>query len=257
MRTPPTPEHLTDRYVRDGAPVRVIAAETGYSQTAVRGMLRAAGIALRSRGGVPRAGQLTADVLRRRYVTEGATVAVIAAEAGVSEATVLRAMRRAQVATDKSRQHQARFTHALTRDVLEQQYVTEGRSAAAVARQVGCSAQTVLTALRRHELPVRPARPVPAPVTRTELLRHYLTEALPVRAVADTLEVPRSRVMAAIARERLPRPSELPTTLETSGLTVRDVFTVLARAELDAPTPGRERDLLTVAWALAADRTTS
>ena len=129
-RTPLTPELLTTRYVQDGASVRGVADETGHSSTGVRNALRKHGLPIRPRGGVSRSGALTADYLARRYTTDAAGVADIAAETGVSASTVLRRLRDAGVATDAAHRRQSKFAGILDRDFLIGRYVFDGLSAA-------------------------------------------------------------------------------------------------------------------------------
>ena len=93
------PEWLRERYVAQGHTSREIAAMIGCTENSVLRALHAAGIPTRP-GRPPRRFPELHDVrwVRRRYLTDRATSAEIAAELGCSRATVTRALRRARSA---------------------------------------------------------------------------------------------------------------------------------------------------------------
>ena len=92
------PEWLRERYVVQGQTSQQIAALIGCTENSVLRALHAAAIPTRP-GRPPRRFPELHDArwVRRRYVTERATSAEIAAELGCSLATVTKALRRAQV----------------------------------------------------------------------------------------------------------------------------------------------------------------
>jgi len=246
-RTPLTTEFLTTRYVRDGATFGELAAETGWSSTKIRNAMHDAELPIRPRGGVTLSGALTADYLAQRYTTDAASVVDIAAETGLSAATVLRAMRRGRVATDVAHRRGSRYASVLTRDFLIGLYMFDGSSAAAIASEVGCSTQTVLTALRNHGLTVRVQKA--PPIAREQLLDLYITQGHAAGFVANALGVSRGTLNAALIREHLPTPRQMRQALGDTGLTVAAAYQALATY---VPTDEPGTCVLAAAWALAA-----
>lgn len=93
------------------------------------------------------------------------------------------------------------FAGALTREYLLLEYAAGTRSAAAIAEDVGCDADTVLRALRRHQIPVRGrGRPstVPQVLTRDLLERAYEQRRLDVPQIAASTGCTEDDVVRAL-----------------------------------------------------------
>ena len=140
------PEWLRERYVAQGQTSQEIAALIGCTENSVLRALHAAGIPTRP-GRPPRRFPELHDVrwVRRRYVTERATSAEIAAELGCSLATVTKALRRAQVPVRGNR----RFPQLASRAWLRRAFVTDRLTVGQVAAEIGCRPATVRKALQR------------------------------------------------------------------------------------------------------------
>lgn len=90
----------------------------------------------------------------------------------------------------------------LTPDLLEREYTIEGRSAAAIAAEVGCNHQTVLSALRRHGIPTRSGGLVTYGeiLTREFLEEKYLAQGRAASDLAAEVGCNASTVFAALSR---------------------------------------------------------
>ncbi|HEY1119739.1 MAG TPA: hypothetical protein VGE43_18640, partial [Acidimicrobiales bacterium] len=140
-----------------------IARSYGVAPWTVRRRLRAAGI--RRPNGAPPGGDVpmpAADELRRRYNTEGQTLAQIAAHYGVPQPTVRRWLEIAQIprrARPASSGQRPDESPQLTRAALWDSYVTQGRTAGEIAAELGVTKNVVITALHAQRIPVRPSGP--------------------------------------------------------------------------------------------------
>ncbi|MCX7791373.1 MAG: DUF1804 family protein [Chloroflexaceae bacterium] len=72
---------------------------------------------------------------------------------------------------------------------LQRLYLEEGLSMAALARQLGCSAPTIGRRLRECGIATRSGRFEQREIPRAALVRLYLDEGLPLRAIAKRLGV--------------------------------------------------------------------
>ncbi len=97
-------------------------------------------------------GWLAAQLRARRSLAD------IAAEIGCATATVRRAIR-SQNITDRRRLHEVRFSLLHDPGWLRRRYIDDGRNATELAVEIGCRPPTVLKALHRHGIDVRPGRP--------------------------------------------------------------------------------------------------
>lgn len=248
-------DQLARLYVDERLDDDDIASTYGVAPWTVRRRLRAAGI--RRPNGAPPGGDVpmpTADELRRHYNTEGQTLAQIAAHYGVPQPTVRRWLeiahipRRARPASSGQRPDES---PQLTRAALWDSYVTQGRTAAEIAAELGVTKNIVITALHAQRIPVRPS----GPSTREPIV---LLDALysdpDVRAVLNRHHIP-IRPQAGALRERWPSSAELDedtlrelyldiglSAAQISLLTGVDVAGVrhrLQRAGLNARPPGR------------------
>lgn len=140
----------------------------------------------------------------------GATAAELAEHFDVTPRTVLNRLARAGVARRPRgrRGHQPRLQD---RAWLVGEYGVNGRSAADVAREVGCSETAVLEALHRHGIAVRTrgggARraPMPAELRDAEWLSQTYASGLSIRLIARQLGVSGSAVAAALRRAGVTR----------------------------------------------------
>ncbi len=141
--------------------------------------------------------------LTGRYVTDGASLAVIADEVGCSPSAVSAALtRHGRPASGASRPGQLD-----DRAWLTGRYVTDGASLAAIADEVGCSPTTVSAALTRHDIPTRPANGASRPGQLDDpgwLTRRYVTDGASTRAIADEVGCDPTTVLAALTRHDIP-----------------------------------------------------
>lgn len=146
-------QFLWERYAERRQSIAAIAEELGCSPGAVRLALHRQGIPVRDLG-APRIEQLYDPAWLRRARSEG-TVPDIALRLGCSEATVRWALWRSGIPAGQGRPSRPPELDDVA--YLLYHYVRQRRTAAAIAAELGCARQTVLNALRRHGLAVRPA----------------------------------------------------------------------------------------------------
>jgi predicted transcriptional regulator len=169
-------DDLVRRYLA-GQTVARIAADLGVSATTVSKRLGAAGVERRR----SRPAAVTGDHLHREYVERGRTMAEIGADLGVSATTVRKYLDRFGIAA-RPKNSQPLLERVLSREFLEREYVEGGRTARAVAEEVGVSEQTVLRYLHRHGLPVRAAgfgHAEPPPSGGLEIPAHLFVDGVP------------------------------------------------------------------------------
>lgn len=201
-------DELARLYVDDRIDDDEIARTFGVAPWTVRQRLRAAGI--RRPNGAPAGGDVpmpSADELRRRYDTEGHTLAQIAAHYGVPDPTVRRWLEIAQIplrVRPPSSGQRPDEPPELTRSALWDRYVTQGRTAGEIAAEFAVTKNIVTSALHAHRIPVR----APGPSTREPIVLLDALYADPdVRAVLDRHQIP-IRPHAGTLRERWPSPTE-------------------------------------------------
>ncbi|MEA2972794.1 MAG: hypothetical protein QOG82_1252 [Actinomycetota bacterium] len=146
-------ERLRDLYWARCMSIAAIGAELGCSAGAVRGALHRHGIPVRALG--PARIEQLYDVEWLRQAKDRWTAAQIAVLLECSETTVRWALWRSQIPAGSGPPPRP----AQLDDVsfLLREYVTAGRSATAIADEIGCTTATVIHALRRHGLAVRSA----------------------------------------------------------------------------------------------------
>lgn len=99
------------------------------------------------------------------------------------------------------------YADVLTAEFLERAYTDEGRSASDIADEVGCTHQTVLTALRRRGVSTRSGALVTYGeiLTRKFLEEEYVDAGKGAPQIADEVGCNRSTVYAALERHGIPR----------------------------------------------------
>ena len=158
-KRPPRPDALGDHdllrdlYWGQCMSIAAIGARYGCSAGAVRQSLHRHGITVRDLG--PARIEQLYDAEWLRQAKDRWTPAAIAVLLGCSETTVRWALWRSQIPAGSGPPPRP----AQLDDVafLLKEYVTAGRSATAIADEIGCTTATVLLALRRHGLAVRSA----------------------------------------------------------------------------------------------------
>jgi AraC-like DNA-binding protein len=135
---------LRQRYEREPATAKAIAAELGCTPKSVLRAVRAAGIATDPGRPKRRYPQLyNAQWLSRRYVREMATTVEIAAEVGCGVSAVNKALRRAHIAV----RGRGTFPRLRSRGWLRRAYLKDRRTVQEIAEEVGCRPLTVERAL--------------------------------------------------------------------------------------------------------------
>ena len=133
--------------------IAAIGAQYGCSAGAVRRALHRHGITVRDMG--PARIEQLYDAEWLRQAKDRWTSAEIAVLLGCSETTARWALWRSQIPAGSGPPPRPAQLDDVT--FLLQEYVSAGRSATAIADEIGCSTATVLHALRRHGLAVRSA----------------------------------------------------------------------------------------------------
>ena len=109
-------------------------------------------------------------------MSEGLSVRQVAAEAGVCEQTVYRALRRAGIELRRVKPSSVRWTleGVLTYEFLVDRYVDRGLTCSEIAREVDCSVAAVWNWLKRRGIETRGVRPAERLVAKSSLSEPYL-----------------------------------------------------------------------------------
>ncbi len=188
-----------------------IGRRYGVATWTVRQRLRTAGI--RRPNGVLPGGDVPMPArteLKQLYETQRRTLADIGAHYGVPDPTVRRWLEIAQIPLRQRPPSAGRRPDQpldLDHTTLWRLYVTEGRTAAEIAAEVGVTKNVITTALHAQRIPVRPSGPSRKPPV---VLLDALYEDPEVRAVLQEHGIP-ARPEAGELRQRWPEPVDLST----------------------------------------------
>lgn len=138
--------------------------------------------------------------LYHRYIEQGCSSAVIAAEVGCNSNSVLRALRTVGVPT-RSGHVRRRFPALYDEHRVRRRYARKFATTRDIAAKLGCSKTSAEKALQRFGIPVRGGRSFPRLKSRAWLRRAYVTAGATVEQTA--LEVG----CRPLTRERLTLPS--------------------------------------------------
>lgn len=139
-------------YVDTGLDLRAVRERTGLSLERIACELRRRGVRLRKRGARP-SEHLDPERLRADYAA-GASLEALAKR----EATAEKAVRAAIVHAGGDIRPPVRprlSDGALSQAYLRAQYVRQHRTVRSIAEDVGCSTDSVASALKRHGIPTR------------------------------------------------------------------------------------------------------
>lgn len=213
---PLTDTELASLYLDQRVDDDEIGRRYGVPTWTVRQRLRAAGIR-RPNGALP-GGEVPIPAgtdLKRLYETEQRPLSDIGAHYGVPDPTVRRWIEIAEIPLRErpaSAGRRPEHSPDLDRKTLWRLYVTEGRTAAEIAAEVGVTKNVVTTALHAQRIPVRPPGPSRKPPV---VLLDALYKDPEVQAALDEHGIP-ARPEAGELRERWPEPVDLsPHALET------------------------------------------
>lgn len=209
-------DELERVYLDERVDADEIGRRYGVPTWTVRQRLRAAGIRRPNGtlpgGDVPMPGR---EVLLRLYETEHRTLADIGARYGVPDPTVRRWLEIAEIPLRERPPTAGRRPDeppALNRKTLWRLYVTEGRTSAEIAAEVGVTKNVITTALHAQRIPVRPSGPSRKPPV---VLLDALYADPEVTTVLEEHGIP-LRPDAGELRERWPEQADLsPTALES------------------------------------------
>jgi transposase len=209
---------LVDLYVERGLSMPQVGAELGVSRTAVRARMVELGIPRRFRSPGPAwrgPYRSPAEILTRRYLLDvyrgqGTTVNAIAAQTGISTATVRRYLDLHGIAR-RGRGYHVRVP--VDRRQLAR-WCRTGVTAADMAEWLGCSKSTVYDLLRRFGFTEH--RRVKPDIDRDQLagLRAH---GLSIAEVADRLGCSMSTARRAMVRWGMPTSSRVPTHIIDPG----------------------------------------
>ena len=163
------------------------------------------GVALRDHSFVPASGELAAAH------AAGASIAELAERFDLTPKTVRTRLAGAGV-PPRRRGRPVEFPRLQDPDWLRRQYVDRSRTAADIARALGCSETAVLDALRRLALPVRDrgggSRRGAMPAELDDVVwlhRRYAGDGVSIRQIAAELDVSASSVATALRRAGVAR----------------------------------------------------
>lgn len=214
---------LREQYEDRHQTIIEIATEVGCSTAAVINALQKAGIVRRDPGesrrlrGTKKKHQYEqlndAAWLRKQYELKGLSIQAIADLIGCSTVPVHRALKQHGIAS----RHQPGPSAGPSvskdklddRDYLYRRYVTDGLSMGALAQEIGCQASSVLKALRRLNIPTRPAKglgnrtpkqTIPQLNDPDWLHEQFVGQRRSVGSIARELDCTRGPVMSALVK---------------------------------------------------------
>ncbi|MCA1846521.1 MAG: hypothetical protein LC792_25670, partial [Actinobacteria bacterium] len=140
-----------------------------------------------------------AALVRHLYHAEGESVARIAARIGCSQTAAKKALDRHGIVAAGGRRRAPQLDD---RRWLRNAYHVRGRTSLQIGAELGCDAHTVLAALRRHGIPVRPKVPATSPLLddADHLRRRYAGDGASMQQIADELGCSVQPVRWALAR---------------------------------------------------------
>ncbi|HVA61633.1 MAG TPA: hypothetical protein VNG13_14020 [Mycobacteriales bacterium] len=209
-----TAEVLTEWHVEQGLTVPEIAARAGCNQATVRELLHRFGVPHRRapRQPDPRLASLTRELLEELYCRQRLTRAQVAAQLGCSVSRIAAGLHRHGI------QPRPRGTRPdrpeplpLTRELLEQLYVSERRSVADIARHTRHATGLVRQALVDHGDPLhQPSPRSPSPLDPATLRQLYVEQRWARSKIASAHQVPEHAVTIALRRHAIHRPAVPP-----------------------------------------------
>jgi transposase len=227
-----TRELLQDLYVNQRLSMPTIVRVLGdLSATSIREALLREGIPIRgprytSTTPMP---ELSEALLRMMYLDQRLRVHEIAERLGYARAAVSRALREHGLVVERRRGRPRSQRRECDRETLEELYLRQDMSAAAVGREVGVSAGFVLKRLHDFAIPVRRSRWERPEESQARLDR--LRKDRRVRAALIRAGVPRWREEgAAVPEDPLPAPL-LETLYVDLGLAMFDIELLTGRSE--------------------------
>lgn len=196
-RVPLTRELLEDLYLDQGCTCRQIADHCGYASTsAIVRALERAGIPTRNSRKRPHIPTQPREVLETLYIAQGLSTRAIAAEVGYnSHGQVMLDLKSYGIPLRPRAGPRPRTVLALTEEFLRDRYCDKGWSAVRIAKETGCTAETVGLAITRHGIPVRAATPAPEQaLTRREMEELHHRQGLTIAEIAVRFGTHRLRI---------------------------------------------------------------
>jgi len=187
---------LRELYIEEGHAQHEIATELGCDQGTVSKWLKEFNIPIRSQGHHARKDALWDETsLREMYVEEEMSTVEMAERLSCSAAGVTHALERFSIQRRSFSEANLEEDLAPLRDKqwIEEQYLANGRSAADIAAEVGCSKVHVLRILKNHGIPRRSTslahqENAPSALTDREALRElYSDSGLHMHEIADRI----------------------------------------------------------------------
>lgn len=125
--------------------------------------------------------KVDADTLRRMYLDEGKTIEGIAKELQVATRTVEDGLIRGRIPRRRAQDHRipAILTHPEIETVLRHLYIDEGYNSSAIAELLQVSRASVLSALKRWDIPRRRGRRSGSAVHDEDVLRRVWQDHRP------------------------------------------------------------------------------
>ena len=173
------PKVLERKYVVEKKTAAEIAKELGVNASLVNANLHRAGIPVRPTNSKPRVAIPKEDLVRM-YQNEGLTISDIGRKLGCQPWIVWRRLKKYKI----PRRNSGTISRTIiTKEALQRMYVDEGKSAAKIARELGCSDITVLNRLKKYGFEIR-GRNLGNVITKEGLQRLYVEEGRPLKDIA-------------------------------------------------------------------------
>lgn len=170
---------LEQKYLAEKKTAAQIAKELGVDAALVTTNLHRAGIPVRPTNSRPRI-IIPKEDLVRMYQKEGLTTSDIGRKLGCDPKLVWRRLKKYGI----PRRNSGTVSRTiLTKEALQRMYVDERKSAAMIARAMGCSDGTVLNRLKEYGFEIR-GRNLGDVITREDLQRLYVDEGRSMKEIA-------------------------------------------------------------------------
>lgn len=191
---------LEQKYLMEKKTAAQIAKELGVDAALVNTNLHRAGIPVRPTNSRPRI-IIPKEDLVRMYQNEGMTISDIGRKLGCDPKLVWRRLKKYGI----PRRNSGTISRTiLTKETLRRMYVDERKSAAMIAREMGCSGGTVLNRLKEYGFEIR-GQNLGNVITKEDLQRLYEDEGRSMKEIAKMYKCRENTIQAYRRKFGIPK----------------------------------------------------